>query len=473
MANAYRRTYKDRDGRKRKVRTYTVDWCDANGAWQRLTTKYTDKQAAEDMGNRLERESAQGLEGRRDLYAESKARPLAEHVADHWADLEAMGRAEKYIDNGRRRLAKLARECGWTCLDDLTADSFVRWRTATKGKRQGATTLNQYLDTARAFLAWCVRHKRIRDNALAAVGKLDVSRDVRRKRRALSVDQLRRLLDVAPAARAQVYLTAVYTGLRRAELAALRWGDVRLMATTPYIQLRAEATKAHRADRVPLRGELADALRQARPANATDIAPVFTDMPTMPNYRADLRAAGIPYKDAQGRQADFHALRHTFGTMLAQSGTGVRTSMELMRHTDVKLTMGVYCDPHLLATASAVENLPTLTGPGADADGAEALATGTDDRGVADDGRLSVILSEGIDSQGPDTSHDGTGEGGDRGRHRADTRGAAWATKPLKTRGSGASRPAMAHAGAEQNPTTKAGSGNMGPVGFEPTTHGL
>jgi len=67
-----------------------------------------------------------------------------------------------------------------------------------------------------------------------------------------------------------VYLTAVYTGLRRSELYALRWGDVRLRATTPYIQLPAEATRAHRADRVPPRGELADALRKVRPANVAD-----------------------------------------------------------------------------------------------------------------------------------------------------------------------------------------------------------
>ena len=473
MANAFRRAYKDKNGRKRKVKSYTLDWRDANGAWHRLSTKYTDKQAAEDLGNRLERESAQGLEGRRDVFAESKARPLAEHFADYLSDLEAMGRAEKYVDNCRRRLAKLAKECGWTCLDDMTADSFVQWRTATKGTRQGAKTLNQYLDTARAFLGWCERHRRIVDNALATVGKLDVSRDVRRRRRALTVDQLRRLLDVAPAGRGLVYLTAVYTGLRRSELAALRWGDVRLLATTPYIRLRAEATKAHRADRVPLRGELADALQEARPADVADGAPVFADIPTMPNYRADLRAAGIAYKDAQGRQADFHALRHTFGTMLAQTGTGLRTAMELMRHTDAKLTMNVYTDPALLATATAVESLPALTGENAGADGAEALATGTDDKALTDGEKLSVILSVETDSQGPDTSHDGTVDGTDRGRQRADARGTTWATKPLKTRGSDAVRPAMAHAGAKDRPAGMTGREKLGPVGFEPTTNAL
>ncbi len=475
MANAFKRTYKDKKGRKRKVRTYTVDWCDANGEWHRRSTKYTDKQAAEDLGNRLERESALGLENRRDLYAKSKARPLAEHFKEYLADLEAKGRAEKYIDNCRRRLDKLARECEWTRLDHITANGFTQWRAATKGPRQGAKTLNQYLDTARAFLGWCVGHRRIMDNALATVGKLDVTRDVRRRRRALTVEQLRRLLDVAPADRELVYLTAVYTGLRRSELEALRWGDVRLLATTPYIQLRAEATKAHRADRVPLRTELASALRQARPTAAGDGAPVFPGMPTMANYRTDLRGAGIPYKDAQKRQADFHALRHTFGTMLAQSGTGVRTAMELMRHTDAKLTMNVYTDPHLLATASAVESLPALTGEHADADtdATEALATGTDDRAMTDGEKLSVILSVENDVSGPEASHGGTVEGTGPDRPTPHTRGTAWDTKSMETRGSDTGCPAMSHAATGNRPAGMTGRKELGPVGFEPTTNAL
>jgi hypothetical protein len=36
-------------------------------------------------------------------------------------------------------------------------------------------------------------------------------------------------------------------------------------------------------------------------------------------YRSDLLAAGIDYQDAEGRFADFHALRTTFGTLLTRA----------------------------------------------------------------------------------------------------------------------------------------------------------
>jgi hypothetical protein len=39
--------------------------------------------------------------------------------------------------------------------------------------------------------------------------------------------------------------------------------------------------------------------------------------------------------------------------------------MEVMRHTDMKLTMNLYTDPTLLNTAGAVSALPSLYGPNA------------------------------------------------------------------------------------------------------------
>ena len=51
--------------------------------------------------------------------------------------------------------------------------------------------------------------------------------------------------------------------------------------------------------------------------------------------------------------------------------------MELMRHTDMKLTMQLYTDPRLLDTTQAVDQLPRVGHPQEEA---TALPTGTDDR---------------------------------------------------------------------------------------------
>lgn len=77
-------------------------------------------------------------------------------------------------------------------------------------------------------------------------------------------------------------------------------------------------------------------------------------------FDRDLAAAGIAKKDADDRTVDVHGLRHTFATMLSQAGVRPRTAQELMRHSDIRLTMTTYTHLGLVDTAGAVESLPSL-----------------------------------------------------------------------------------------------------------------
>lgn len=66
--------------------------------------------------------------------------------------------------------------------------------------------------------------------------------------------------------------------------------------------------------------------------------------------------------------------------MLAQGGTAPRVTMAVLRHTDMRLTMTVYTDPGLLATADAVESLPDFSAPPA---AATATAAAADEKPTA------------------------------------------------------------------------------------------
>jgi len=57
---------------------------------------------------------------------------------------------------------------------------------------------------------------------------------------------------------------------------------------------------------------------------------------------------------------DLHSLRHTFGTLLARSGVHPRTAMELMRHSDIRLTTKIYQHLDLADTAGAINKLPVI-----------------------------------------------------------------------------------------------------------------
>ena len=79
--------------------------------------------------------------------------------------------------------------------------------------------------------------------------------------------------------------------------------------------------------------------------------------------RKDLDAAGLPYRDEGGRVLDFHSLRSTFATNPARAGVNPAKAQELVRHSDVNLTMRLYKKLELSDLAEAAEQLPA-TGPG-------------------------------------------------------------------------------------------------------------
>ena len=58
------------------------------------------------------------------------------------------------------------------------------------------------------------------------------------------------------------------------------------------------------------------------------------------------------------RTADFHSLRKTLGTELATAGVPIRIAMELLRHSDAKLTTKIYTDAGMLPIWDAVGALP-------------------------------------------------------------------------------------------------------------------
>ena len=153
---------------------------------------------------------------------------------------------------------------------------------------------------------------------------------------------------------------APHTGLRRSELSKLKWADLHLDETKPFALVRASTTKNSKSAPMALHPELVAILRVIKAESQPDEL-VFKKFPRIERFKRDLKKAGIPYQDALGRYADFHALRKTLGTNLARAGVPRRTAMSVMRHSDGKLTDKIYTDENLLGIETAIDVLPTFT----------------------------------------------------------------------------------------------------------------
>ncbi len=278
---------------------------------------------------------------------------LEEHLSDFVADLEAQGRSDDYRSRIASRSKRLFKECRWSFLKDMSAGDFVAWRS--QQRNTAAKTLNDYLDAVNGLANWCMKTGRATANPFVTVSKVEV-RGKQQERRALTDDELGRLVEAAPQRRL-LYLTAAYTGLRVNEIRQLKVPDAHLSSETAYFEVRSSTTKNKRKAIVPIHSGLLQELRDLLAGKGQD-EPIF-ELPKRPNETInwDFKRAGIPKVDTLGRKVDFHALRNTFATKLARSGVSQRLAQELMRHSDPRLTAQIYTDASQLPTFSAVEGL--------------------------------------------------------------------------------------------------------------------
>lgn len=317
-----------------------------------------DRQVAKERLRKIVKEKEQEREGiiLPGSIRSAASKKLVDHLDGYVADLDKAGRSASHLDHVERRIIHLIKECPWHCCVDISSDSFQKWRVRQSGK--SPKTLNEYLNAASAFCNWMVRQARMVGNPLKYVAKANVKGNETVKRRALTDDETRRILDVAGPRRV-VYLTALCTGLRRHEMEALEWGDLDLDTAAPVIKVRAVTTKNKRAAVLPVHVKLAEELKRQRPASWVTSDLVFEDIiPDMDVFRNDLKAADVPFIDDQGQRIDFHALRKTYCTNLARAGVNPWIAMKLMRHSDIHLTTKVYTDAGKLPLRESLDRLP-------------------------------------------------------------------------------------------------------------------
>jgi integrase len=237
---------------------------------------------------------------------------------------------------------------------------------------------NDYLAALKAFANWLVRSRRLAENPFRYLAKLNPATEQNRKhdRRPASDTDFEQLIaatinskpfrSLTGRDRIMLYLLAVNTGFRVSELASLTSSRFDFAGDVPTVTVLAAYSKRRKTDTRPLPKDLAESLGQfldeRRLAKAgseeSHIWPGSWPEKAAVMLRRDLEAAGIPYQDGAGRFLDFHSLRHTFGTNLARAGVAPKVAQELMRHSDVNLTLGIYSHMEMSDLAGAVGKLP-------------------------------------------------------------------------------------------------------------------
>lgn len=409
--------------KKRGRARWTIAYIDHDGTRREKSSGTVDHRVAERIANDIEARVAERRSGlidpRMEAAANDARRPIDEHVKAYEAVLRARGRTASHVATTgqliRRvlkqakvtRLAELTGSCVQTAIDDIRLVGALPRRKPTNedgnqadsntGRAAGSTatapvplshrTANKLAVAVKSFTNWLVRDGRMIADPLASVTLRNVAVDRKRRRRALTADEARKLVGAAERGgsvlgmsgpdRAMLYRLALGTGFRVSELASLRRESFDLASDPPTATIAAGYAKNRREDRQPIQAELAKLVGRWL-AGRSPFRPVF-DVTRLAEksarmIRADLAAAKIDPADAEGNVVDFHALRHTFVTALVQSGASPKECQTLARHADPSLTFKVYAHTRLHDLTRAVERLPDMTAPESNA----SAKTGTD-----------------------------------------------------------------------------------------------
>ena len=172
-----------------------------------------------------------------------------------------------------------------------------------------------------------------------------------RRERIASPEEAQRLLAALPERDRPVWATALYAGLRRGELMALRWEDVDLTVGVIRVERsyddksRVEIEPKSRAGRrtIPIVGALRDVLTQHKAKCPRDAGLAFGSSAETPFVPSSLgRRAQVAWRRASLEPIGLHEARHTFASVLIAAGVNAKAITTYMGHVSIQTTYDLY-----------------------------------------------------------------------------------------------------------------------------------
>ncbi len=401
--------FKRKSNRNRKDKPWMISYTDENGIRKTITGS-TDKAVTKEIARAREAEVSRRKHGitnaADDQYNHQGSRPINNHVDEYIGHCNHVGMSECTVGMKIKHINEMINYTKANRLADVESNSVGNYLQNLKESGKSARTVNHYRSDINAFVNWCVKKGRIRNNPIASIPKLNEQEDRRRIRRALTNEELTYFLkavsqidknntDLYPP-RYPIYFLAAMTGLRRKELKQLTWKDVDFDKSS--ITINAQISKAKREDILPLHKQVLDTLSEIKPVSLNTNSKIFQNIPTIETFYKDLTRARRSWinesanateklereksdflrkKDSTGKVVDLHAMRTTLGTNLALEGIAPQIAQKIMRHSDYRTTLSHYTILGLADTSKAINSLPEVN---IKKQQQQKLATGTEGR---------------------------------------------------------------------------------------------
>lgn len=248
----------------------------------------------------------------------------------------------------------------------LTPVLFKQYSDGLLKKKLSATTVNGIL----TFIRTCLKY----GNRQYGTPSVDMVylKPPRKEMRVLSLQEQNKLVQFL-LLDTDIYklgvLLTLYTGIRIGELCALTWGDIKegKLTINKTMQRLSKGVgngtelvigepKTVTSNRtIPLPSFLAEFIEKHRRADRYRFLSTpeksIADPRTMQNlFHKYIRTLGFP-------KANFHSLRHTFATRCTEAGFEIKSLSEILGHSNVSITLGLYVHSSFELKADNMEKL--------------------------------------------------------------------------------------------------------------------
>lgn len=244
--------------------------------------------------------------------------------------MRAAGRRKQTIELRRYQLSRLADERLHRSPWKVTPDEIVGWLAQ---HDWSPATRHSYLSAIRVFYKWAVKTGRTKRNPAADIDPVTVPRGVPHPTPSRI---MQRALDGATDRDTLIILLAAYSGLRRAEIAGLRWSSI----DDEDGEIRVEGKGGH-VRVVPVHHRLGDALdaeRRRRGDGGMGTGFRYGSpgsdyvFPGRNGRGMDPKTVGSAIRRRLGGEWTLHSLRHAFATRMLDRGTDLATVQDLLGH---------------------------------------------------------------------------------------------------------------------------------------------
>jgi integrase len=234
---------------------------------------------------------------------------------------------EKYFEG------KMLSEIDYKALEDFRDK---RKKTPTQHKTdRSERTVNIEMSILRRMFRKGVKWEMLEKNPFDNADDL-FYKETNRRERALTEDEVKRLIDACPKYLKPIVIAGVLTGLRKSDIFNLKWRDIDLKKG--LIQL--EEAKTGKTRNIVLNSDMITLL-QSLPVKCQYVFPnkhgkPFTDIKR--SFEASLKKAGIEQSDDRRRKIVFHTLRHTCVSLLTERGADTTAVKNYVAHASEEMT---------------------------------------------------------------------------------------------------------------------------------------